>query len=554
MKRILMIMVSTLVCGWALGQPSWIKKVAKSVFTVKTFAKDGSLLTETNGFYVGDNGVAVSNFSPFRGASKALVIDSKGKEAVVDCILGANDMYDLVKFHVDAKRPSVLPLATSASSVGEQVWLLPYGARKAAAPVAALVKKVETVEGGHSYYTLSFKMPQSATSCPVLNEAGEVIGMLQQPTSSTDTVGYAVSAKIAVDMKISGLSINDPSLKAVYIKKALPDELDQAVLTMYVAPNVVDSAAYVALVNDFVAKFPTAPDGYVYRAQVEAANKKFVEAEADMSQAIKVSDKKDEAHFSYAKLIYQNAVDSTYAPWSFDKAVAETDEAYKVNPMPVYKELKAQILFYQKKYKESGDLYLELTRTNLRNASLFFNAARCKEQLKDTMGMVALLDSAVNTFSKPYLKEAAPYILARAQGLLNAGKAREAVVDFNEYEKLMPVGLNDNFYFIREQAELQGRLYQQALDDMKKAISLSPNNATYYAEKAMIEVKVGLLDDAMVTAGQCIKVAPGVSDGYLFLGLAQCLKGNRSEGVKNLQKAKELGHEQAQEFIDKYSK
>jgi hypothetical protein len=49
-------------------------------------------------------------------------------------------------------------------------------------------------------------------------------------------------------------------------------------------------------------------------------------------------------------------------------------------------------------------------------------------------------------------------------------------------------------------------------------------------------------------------VAPEYSDGYLFLGLAQCLKGQKAEGVKNLQRAKELGDPQVDELIEKYSK
>ena len=79
------------------AQPSWVKKASKSVFTVKTFSKDGSLIGSTNGFFIGTNGEAISNFSPFKGASRAVVIDASGKEMTVDCILGANDMYDILE-------------------------------------------------------------------------------------------------------------------------------------------------------------------------------------------------------------------------------------------------------------------------------------------------------------------------------------------------------------------------------------------------------------------------------------------------------------------------
>ena len=60
--------------------------------------------------------------------------------------------------------------------------------------------------------------------------------------------------------------------------------------------------------------------------------------------------------------------------------------------------------------------------------------------------------------------------------------------------------------------------------------------------------------EAMETAQQLIRMSPDLSDGYLFLGLAQCLSDQKAEGVKNLNKAKELGNDQAQSLIDKYAK
>ena len=81
-------------------QPSWVKKATKSVFTLKTFAADGSLIASSNGFFTGTNGEAVSSFSPFKGASRAIIIDSQGKETEVVSILGANDIYDVARFRV----------------------------------------------------------------------------------------------------------------------------------------------------------------------------------------------------------------------------------------------------------------------------------------------------------------------------------------------------------------------------------------------------------------------------------------------------------------------
>jgi tetratricopeptide (TPR) repeat protein len=157
-------------------------------------------------------------------------------------------------------------------------------------------------------------------------------------------------------------------------------------------------------------------------------------------------------------------------------------------------------------------------------------------------------------YSKPYLKEVAPYIWARAEARRNAGRYREAISDMNEYESLMTATVNDNFYYIRHQVEIQGHLYQQALNDINRAIQMNSNEILYYAEKASLEIRVGLYDQAIATAKECISLDPKNSDGYLFLGLVQCLKGQKPEGIRNLQKAKELGDTQADALIEKYNK
>ena len=132
------------------------------------------------------------------------------------------------------------------------------------------------------------------------------------------------------------------------------------------------------------------------------------------------------------------------------------------------------------------------------------------------------------------------------------GQYRLAVADLNDYESLMSTQVNAQFYYVRFQNEVSGRLYQQALNDIAKAIQLEPQNDLFFAEKASLEVRVGLYDDAIATATEAIRISPDNSDGYLFLGVAQCLKGQKAEGIKNLQRAGELGDPQAAELIEKY--
>ena len=116
------------------------------------------------------------------------------------------------------------------------------------------------------------------------------------------------------------------------------------------------------------------------------------------------------------------------------------------------------------------------------------------------------------------MKDAAPYLWARASARREVGKYRDALSDMNEYEKLMSATINDNFYYIRHQTDIQARLYQQALNDIDEAIRINPKETLYYAEKASLQVRVGLFDEAEATAKECISIEPDNSDGYLFLG------------------------------------
>ena len=535
------------------AQPSWAKKATKSVFTLKTFAADGSLVASSNGFFTGSNGEAVSSFSPFKGASRAVIIDAQGKETPVVSILGANDIYDVVRFRVANNKTQPLPICSTTMPEGSMVWLLPYHETKQL--YSGPIRKAEQFMENYAYYTVALASPQHTESCPLLNEEGEVIGLIQPSANLQDTLSYAISVVFVDSLRMTGFSMNDPVFQQTQIKKELPDDLKEANIAIFLASSKNDSLAYAELIDDMIIKFPTAPDGYTYKSQLSASNGDFTTADQCMKEAIRVSSPKDEAHFNFARLIYNKEIyqtDKSFESWNLDKALSEIQEAISINPLPSYQQLQANILFAQKKYEEAYDIYMQLTNSPLRNAEIFFGAAKCKALLRDTTAMLSLMDSCMNTFSKPYLKEAAHFLWARAEARRDAGKYRDAISDMNEYEKLMSASINDNFYYIRHQTDIQARLYQQALNDINEAIRLNPQETLYYAEKASLEIRVGLFDDAEATAKECISIDPNDSDGYLFLGLAQCMKGNKQAGIDNLKKAKELGDPQADGLIEKY--
>ena len=512
---ITLLLMGTVLSSWA---QAWSKKAAQAVFTLKTFKADGTLLGSANGVFVSENGEAVSSFAPFRGADRAVVIDAQGKEWPVETMMGANDMYDVAKFMVAAKKPTALTTGSAAS--GATVWLVPYSVKKEPVCVSGTVSKAEQFQGSYHYYTLTLQAQEQQQGCPILNEEGQVVGLLQAAADQHSTTSYAVSAPFAVSLHTNGLSMSDAALKTVHIPLAIPDKYDDALLALFMGASGMNAQQYADYVNRFIAHYPNATDGYVYRARLEVAANEFAKADEDMKKAVKVAETKDDdVHYQYAQLIYQKELlqsDHPYAEWSLQRALEESKLAYASNPQPVYRLQQAQILYSQKQYDEAYAVYEELSKGDLRGPDIFLAAAQCKLQKDDKRAAIAQLDSAMSTFSRPYVKTAAPYLRAHAQ------------------------------------LSMELRRYQLAINDMNDLVALEPNSAELWAEKASYELRVNLFDEALKSAQEVLRLDPQSSDGYLMTGIVQCQKGNKQEGMQNLRKAQSLGNPQADTFLQKY--
>lgn len=118
---------------WSMAQaPKWVDKAKRAVFSVITYGENDKILNTGNGFFVTEDGVALSDCSLFEGAQRAVVVNSEGVQMPVVSIMGANDMYDVIKFRVgiSTKKVPALHPATVAPAVGANVYILPYSTQK----------------------------------------------------------------------------------------------------------------------------------------------------------------------------------------------------------------------------------------------------------------------------------------------------------------------------------------------------------------------------------------------------------------------------------------
>lgn len=568
MKKIGIVLLMGLfwIHGSMAQTPKWVEKAKRAVFSVVTYDKNDKILNTGNGFFVSEDGLALSDYSLFKGAERAVIITADGKQMPVSLILGADDMYDVVKFRVaivGKKVPSLL-VAGTAPTVGSSAWMLPYSTQKSIACVSGKVKKVDDIAGDYHYYTLDMPMKDKMVSCPVMNEAGEVFGIAQKSFGmDTATTCYASGASFAMSQHISALSLGDAALKNIGIRKGLPDTEDQALVYLYMASSSSSSEDYERLLGDFIAKFPDNADGYLRRANFYVVKAKedasfFDKAAQDMEAAQKVAKKKDDVLYNIAKLIYAYQLEKpekTYNDWTFETALNQIRQAMELNPLPVYVQLEGDILFAMQDYAGALAAYEQVNRSNLASPATFFSAAKTKELMKAESGeILALMDSCVARCPQPVTASYAPYLLERATMRVNAGQARQAMLDYDGYFKAVNGQVNDLFYYYREQAALKARQYQRALDDIAKAVELNPNDLTYQAEQAAVNLRVGRYDTAMKLLQAIIQTNPKYAEAYRLLGLCHIQLKQKEEACKNFNKAKELGDPNVDALIEKYGK
>ena len=553
MKLRTLILAISLVFGVStslFAQPAAVKKAADAAFTLTTFKADGSILATSNGVCISTDGIAVSPWKPFIGADKAVIVDSKGQKHDVECLLGANEIYDIAKFQVSGKTAAA-PLATTVSA-GDEVWLTPI--LKSGNAEKANVTSVEKFMDKYNYAILSSSATDKMNGVPVFDKKGQVIGLYNKSGDSQSST----DANYAKDFVLKGLSQNDVTLRQSDIRIGLPNTLEEAVVALMLSSEK-PANIHEAIVNEFITKFPQSNDGYYALANIQIAKGEVANADKTMQTAIGKVTAKDEAHYNFARLIYRNAFipeleeKAKAIGWTLDKALDEVQKAQSAKANDAYRHLQAQITYAKGDYAKAYTDFEALTKTKFNNPELYLEMAQSRQHLGGTdQEILELLNKSIELCDTPYVSTSAPYFYTRGQQLEKMGEYRKAVQDYYTYEYFNQGRLGAAFYYMREQCEVKGRMWQQALQDILVASRLDPKEALYPTEAGSLLLRLNKLDAAMSAAQQAIQLDDAQPDAYLILGIAQCESKQKESGIKNIQKAKELGNTQADTFLQKY--
>ena len=556
-KLLLLALLAVVAVGYA--KPTKKVTAARGAVASVLVYKNGELLRNGLGVFVNGGSELFSSYSLFVDGDSAVTIDNRGVVRPVVKVLGANDMYDCMRLSVvPDKKLQTLQFASRAAGSGDVLHMVSYGIKKSGAIAEAGVTNVDTISGAHLYYTVGLPVSEKNASAPLVNADGELVAIMQSIAGKDTLCSYALSAEFVKSLSIKAKDYSSSRFSRIGIKKALPENEEEALSALLLQSFSSDSAAYKQMLDGFKEQFPKSHSGYLYMAEYNAVRAKRYSAAADeWERALELATKADEVYYHkantiYAKKLYIDSVANDI--FALDSALLCVNKALQVEQLPVYTRLKGHILYTKRDYAGAFECYSSLTRTNLCDAELYVLAANCKEILGDATAAIQYQDSAIATFGRVPVAAMAPYVLNRGLMKFRAKRYREAVLDYNIYANLLDGRVNANFYYLREQAEYDGKMYRLALADIDVALRLEPQNLLFLLEKGRICYRVNMIDDAIPVLETAIKVAPDNADAYYLMARCQMLKNNKAAAKENLSKALKCGHPDAAAMLKELEK
>ncbi len=536
----------------------------QAVVRVVTFDEKGDTLHTTYGYFASPTAEVVAPYAAFRGATRAVVTDVKGRQAEVQRIVAASDNYDMVRV-TTAMPTKKLPFLTRSNVVGTvgTMWQQTFFSNEKQSQLLNTTILAVDANNTLPYYTLNAPNEVQYVGCPIVDN-GQVVAIAQRNILDKAQGICAISAAVADSFKVNAASALNSDFNAIRMPKQLPSTSENDAYSYFfmMLRTQRDSLQVLPLIKDFTATYPKNRAAMLDIASYYARQRKYAEADAWLQRRLTLGGEGlDVVYDTQSQLIYEKALadSANYPSWNFDAALKASEKSYAVQPKPAAMLQQGVILYSMKRDAEALEKFKTYNTTAAASPQSHYFAAQVliRMQAQDSV-IVAELDSALARAEKPYKGgDVAAVLELRAYYYDKLGNARAAVLDYNDYEQIVgSQRLSAQFFAIRAALAEKARIYQVALDDYSTAISRASTKEEredYRINRALLCLRVQLWEDAISTAQQVIAENPQVADAYKIIGVAYGEQKNRARALEYLTKAQQMGDQNATTLLQKYS-
>lgn len=173
------------------------QRYGNAVFTIKVPSKDGKMYSQGSGFFINDQGIAVTNYHVLEeGELKDALIAIPGSNTAysINEIVKANKENDFVVFSVNCTNNNFIPISNRKPNIGDKVYAI--GSPKGFTNTFSS-GEISQWRGSNVMQT-TVMIDHGSSGGALINEAGEVVGITSGTfdAESVANLNYAMSIDV----------------------------------------------------------------------------------------------------------------------------------------------------------------------------------------------------------------------------------------------------------------------------------------------------------------------------------------------------------------------
>ena len=206
-KILLFFVVFACFAGESIAQdflPELVKRIKPSAVAIETFDSKDNTLARGSGFFIAADRV-ITNRHVIERSSRVEIHLMDGKKFPVKGVLAVDGEGDLALLQVDVPRglAPTLPLVRSAPQEGESIVVIgnPYGLEGSVSN--GIVSAVREISGYGKIIQITASISPGSSGSPVVNMAGQVIGVATLQAAEGQNLNFAVPAERISQLKVA---------------------------------------------------------------------------------------------------------------------------------------------------------------------------------------------------------------------------------------------------------------------------------------------------------------------------------------------------------------
>ncbi|MEN6356962.1 MAG: tetratricopeptide repeat protein [Armatimonadota bacterium] len=461
---VIIVLLTFAVIRYATDTPRKIKPGLVSIV-----ARDGSGRTihQGTGFSVAANRIVVSRHV-LLGAKRIEVISAADKLLPAECVVADNAPGDIAILVLKAPKGALQTLRVSRFKPlrGEPVSVISLSANQKLSITQAKITSINNIHGFGEVARISKPIPERLTGSPVINEKGEVTGIISSQIIDGHRVQFVVPGSSLVKIK--------------------PGRLQ----------TIADYGS--------IAQWPDAAGGLYAKGLTLFVSEDYKHALPYLKQATEKSPRFYDAWFRLGSclLIMRRCSEAENAYMQATKICAEEGTGYYGLGL---------VYARQKKYNKALDAITKAINLGFKNTAAYLLSAGIRYHLKQYDE--AIKDSREMIKIDPYDVDGYYYLGFIYYHLHKLNSAKQA------YEKAVQINPNvPDGYMGLEYVYADKEEYSKAADECNRAIDKDPNCKDAYIELAYNYIDLRHIEKAIEPLKQAVRIDP--KDGQTYLELA----------------------------------